>query len=130
VFAGYYRVNYDPANWNLIIDGLRENHNNIPPLNRAQLLDDALNLARAGKLSYSLALELTLYLEHDNDYIPWAAALNALSFLDRRLTNNEGYDYFKVQSQPRGTQITGNRLLCQQNFVQRCPVSVDPQNET
>jgi aminopeptidase N len=91
-------VNYDNDNWNLIIKELQENHTNIPPLNRAQLLDDALNLARAGKLSYSVALDLTMYLEYDKDYIPWAAALNALSFLDRRLTNNEGYDNFKVQS--------------------------------
>jgi len=97
-FAGYYRVNYDTENWNLIIKELHENHTNIPPLNRAQLLDDALNLARAGKLPYSVALYLTMYLEHDKDYIPWAAALNALSFLDRRLTNNEGYDSFQVQS--------------------------------
>lgn len=96
LFAGYYRVNYDNDSWNLIIKELQETHTNIPPLNRAQLLDDALNLARAGKLPYSLALELTLFLEHDEDYIPWVAALNALSFLDRRLTNNEGYDNFKV----------------------------------
>jgi aminopeptidase N len=89
-------VNYDIENWNLIIKGLRENHNNIPPLNRAQLLDDALNLARVGKLPYSVALDLTMYLEHDKDYIPWTAALNALSFLARRLANNEGYDNFKV----------------------------------
>jgi aminopeptidase N len=90
-------VNYDNDNWNLIIKELHESHDNIPPLNRAQLLDDALNLARAGKLPYSVALDLTMYLEHDKDYIPWAAALNALSFLDRRLTKDEGYDNFKVQ---------------------------------
>jgi len=97
--AGYYRVNYDNNNWNLIIKELRENHNNIPTLNRAQLMDDALNLARAGKLPYSVALDLTMYLERDADYIPWAAALNALSFLDRRLTNNEGYADFKAYVQ-------------------------------
>lgn len=90
-------MNYDNDNWNLIIKELHESHDNIPPLNRAQLLDDALNLARAGKLPYSVALDLTMYLEHDKDYIPWAAALNALSFLDRRLTKDEGYDNFKVQ---------------------------------
>jgi len=123
-------VNYDNDNWNLIIKELHESHNNIPPLNRAQLLDDALNLARAGKLPYSVALDLTTYLEHDNDYIPWAAALNALSFLDRRLTNDVGYDTFKVQLQPRGAQIMDNRLPYKQNFVQQCPVSVGPQYET
>lgn len=91
-------MNYDINNWQLIIQALRENHENISRLNRAQLLDDALNLARAGKLPYSIALDLTLYLEHDEDYIPWAAALNALSFLDRRLTDNDGYEQFQVHS--------------------------------
>jgi hypothetical protein len=65
-------------------------------VNRAQLLDDALNLARAGKLEYSLALQVTEYLQHDNDYIPWAAALNAFSFLNRRLTDDQGHEDFKV----------------------------------
>jgi aminopeptidase N len=96
LFKGYYRVNYDPESWKLIILGLHQDHESIHPVNRAQLLDDALNLARAGKLEYSLALELTQYLGHDQDYIPWAAALNAFSFLDRRLTNDEGHQHFKV----------------------------------
>jgi hypothetical protein len=65
-------------------------------VNRAQLLDDALNLARTGKLEYRLALRVTEYLQHDHDYIPWAAALNAFSFLDRRLTNDRGHEDFKV----------------------------------
>lgn len=67
-------------------------------MNRAQLLDDALNLARAGKLEYPLALQVTQYLQHDDDYIPWAAALNAFSFLNRRLTNDQGHEDFKVHS--------------------------------
>ncbi|KDR22501.1 Aminopeptidase N [Zootermopsis nevadensis] len=94
--TGYYRVNYDPESWKLIIQGLHRDHNVIHPVNRAQLLDDALNLARAGKLEYSLALEVTHYLGLDQDYIPWAAALNAFSFLDRRLTSDDGHQYFKI----------------------------------
>jgi aminopeptidase N len=103
-------VNYDSDNWDLIIKGLRNKHENIPPLNRAQLLDDALNLARAGKLTYATALDLTLYLQHDKDYIPWAAALNALSFVERRLINTDGYNDFQVYSQSRGAQISGYKL--------------------
>ncbi|PNF37826.1 Aminopeptidase N [Cryptotermes secundus] len=93
--TGYYRVNYDSESWRLISDGLHANHDSIHPVNRAQLLDDALNLARAGKLDYSTALQVTVYLHHDHDYIPWTAALNAFSFLDRRLTNDQGHTDFK-----------------------------------
>lgn len=75
-------------------------------MNRAQLLDDALNLARAGKLDYSVALQVTVYLHHDEDYIPWTAALNAFSFLDRRLTNDQGHEDFKVHSHFTGKLLS------------------------
>ena len=51
---GYYRVNYSPENWNRLI----KSYSDLPNLSRAQLVDDALNLARAGQLTYSIALEL------------------------------------------------------------------------
>lgn len=50
--TGYYRVNYDAENWNLIIQQLKENHESIQVINRAQIIDDVLNLARAGKTDW------------------------------------------------------------------------------
>ncbi|ROT77107.1 putative aminopeptidase N [Penaeus vannamei] len=52
--TGYYRVNYDDHNWNLIIQQLKKDHQVICPINRAQIIDDAMNFAKAGvnKLSY------------------------------------------------------------------------------
>lgn len=47
--TGYYRVNYDAENWNLIIQQLKDNHESIHVINRAQIIDDVLSLARAGK---------------------------------------------------------------------------------
>ena len=46
--TGYYRVNYDDNNWKLLIKQLKADHTKIHVNNRAQLIDDALNLARAG----------------------------------------------------------------------------------
>ena len=46
----------------------------INRLNRAALVDDIMNLARSGKVDYDLALDLLLYLQMENDYIPWEAA--------------------------------------------------------
>jgi aminopeptidase N len=97
ISIGFYRVNYDETNWNLLINYLEsEDYEKIPPVNRAQLLDDALNLARAGVLNYSTALNLTEYLEKEVDYIPWYSALSAFSFLNLRLTGTEIYPAFKV----------------------------------
>ena len=46
--VGYYRVNYDEQNWNLITNQLISDHTAIGTMNRAQIMDDSLNLARAG----------------------------------------------------------------------------------
>ena len=45
--TGYYRINYDISNWQLIIDQLMYAHTIIYLMSRSQLIDDALNLARA-----------------------------------------------------------------------------------
>ena len=97
-FVGYYRVNYDQNNWALLISYLKsDNFEKIPPVNRAQLLDDSLNLARAGVLTYDTALKLAEYLVKEEDYIPWYSALTAFTFLDIRLTGTEVYPLFKVK---------------------------------
>ena len=97
--TGFYRVNYDAANWKLLIDYLlSENYNKIHPVNRAQLVDDALILARAGELDYNTALDLTRYLHHEDDYIPWYSALNNLAFLRNRLISSGTYANLKVTS--------------------------------
>ncbi|KAI1889465.1 hypothetical protein AGOR_G00163150 [Albula goreensis] len=44
--AGYYRVNYDIANWERLLEQMTADHQVIPVLNRAQIIDDAFNLAR------------------------------------------------------------------------------------
>lgn len=48
--AGYYRVNYDDNNWQTLMFQLLNGHQVIHVINRAQIIDDALNLARAGKI--------------------------------------------------------------------------------
>lgn len=88
---------YDEANYQLLIDYLRsEAYSGIHPLNRAQLLDDSLNLARAGLLSYSTALEITTYLAKESDFIPWISYFRALTFLNTRFSGTEDFEIFKV----------------------------------
>ena len=89
--TGFYRVNYDQGNWGLIAVKLLTNHSSIDTMNRAQLLDDAFNVAKAGLLDYRLALDLTLYLGREEDYLPWQAALTNLDYLAKMLRRTAGY---------------------------------------
>ena len=93
---GYYRVNYDEKNWRLIIKQLNEDHNKIHVINRAQLINDALNLASIGLLSYDLALGVTSYLDKETEYFPWFAALNGLEYVGTMLEETASYGNFKV----------------------------------
>jgi hypothetical protein len=73
---------------------------------RAQLLDDALNLALSGRLEYRIALDLTSQLITDVEYLPWSAALTALEHLDTMLALTPAYGNFKVCE----TEVGSNRL--------------------
>ena len=66
-------------------------------LNRAQMVDDVLNLARGEKVNYDTALDLILYLKSENDFIPWSSALMNLGYIKDRLlkSTKENSDLFK-----------------------------------
>lgn len=99
--TGYYRVNYDDESWNIIAEHLLNGDlNTIHPLNRAQLVDDAFNLAHAGLLNYNITLKLVKYLEKETDYIVWKAALNGLSTMNKRLGLTELYKEFLSYLKP------------------------------
>lgn len=96
--AHYYRVNYDLKNWKLISNYLNnaQKFRNIPPVNRAQLINDAMNLARADILDYTVALDVTKYLKHEKDYVPWKTAIKDLLYIDSMLTYSSDYHLMKV----------------------------------
>lgn len=89
-------MNYDKENWRLIIKQLNEDHKKIHVINRAQIIDDALNLATVGLLEYDIALEVTSYLNKENEYVPWNAALTGLEYIGEMLEDNASYGNFKV----------------------------------
>nr|CAD7587584.1 unnamed protein product [Timema genevievae] len=93
--TGFYRVNYDATNWALIAAHLNsDSFLQIPPVNRAQLLDDVFNLARAGYVDYTLVLQMVKYLERETDYVPWYATFNGLNYVDKRMRGAPSYDYY------------------------------------
>ena len=78
---GYYRVDYDLDNWRKISNQLKSDHETIHRLNRAQIVDDVLNLAISGDVSYDLALDIASYLKHENDLIPLSSGLKNLKYI-------------------------------------------------
>ena len=88
--AGYYRVNYGEENWKALTNILMlDATDKISPINRAQLIDDVLHMARTTKVNYTVALELVQYLSIEEDFLPWEAALKSLSYVYDRLDDNE-----------------------------------------
>ncbi|XP_043099183.1 aminopeptidase N [Puntigrus tetrazona] len=102
--SGYFRVNYDLGNWERLLSQLESDHQVIPVVNRAQILDDAFNLARASIINITLALRTTKYLVRERQYIPWEAALRNLNYFFQLFDRSEVYGamqaYLKKQVKP------------------------------
>ena len=97
LFTGFYRVNYDDSNWQKLALYLKSPfYLNISAINRAQLIDDAANLARTGHLAYEIALEIISYLSRETDYIPWYAAVRVFNDLDTVLIDGKSYTEYRV----------------------------------
>uniref|UniRef100_A0A3Q3N8H0 Thyrotropin-releasing hormone-degrading ectoenzyme n=1 Tax=Mastacembelus armatus TaxID=205130 RepID=A0A3Q3N8H0_9TELE len=92
--TGYFRVNYDLQNWKLLIQQLHTNPQIISVGNRAGLIDDAFNLARAGYLPQGIPLQLIGYLPEETSFLPWHAASRALYQLDKLLDRTDEYSLF------------------------------------
>ncbi|OWR41735.1 aminopeptidase N precursor [Danaus plexippus plexippus] len=92
--SGFYRVNYDDVNWALLTRALRSsNRTVIHELNRAQIVDDLFQLARAGVMTYNRAFNILSFLEFEDSYAPWIAAIAGFNFARNRLV----YDTTNMQ---------------------------------
>lgn len=94
--AGLYKVKYDSKNWDLLIEALNSaKFKDIDTVNRAQLINDALDFAWTGEQDYDIALSVISYLHQEDDYLPWKAALDGLSGVNRILQKTPMYDQFR-----------------------------------
>ncbi|XP_069840540.1 aminopeptidase N-like [Dendropsophus ebraccatus] len=102
--TGYYRVNYDDRNWDRLLEQLNRDPTAIPVINRAQIIDDAFNLARAHIISNIRALETTTFLAREVEYMPWQAALSNLAYFTQMFDRSDVYgpmkDYMRKQVTP------------------------------
>ncbi|KAL5244502.1 hypothetical protein ACI65C_011912 [Semiaphis heraclei] len=94
---GFFRVNYEEENWNALISQLHIDCKEIHVLNRAQLIDDAFNLARTNRVDYAMVLWMSEYLKNEDDPIPWYSVKNGFTFLMNRMRRcPNGYKKLKA----------------------------------
>jgi aminopeptidase N len=96
-FSGFYRVNYDLTSWKLLINQLQTDPERIGIVNRAQLIDDSFNLAKAEYIDNSIYLELLSYLVNETESLPFKAARDGLHFMEEMFSfDYVAYNSFKV----------------------------------
>ncbi|XP_041356302.1 aminopeptidase N-like [Gigantopelta aegis] len=93
---GFYRVNYDDQNWKALIRQLKTNHAVIHPINRAQIINDAFNLATSGDLSLEIALKTLEYTDKEKDYVPRVAFNREVDQLALMLRKTPMYGAFEA----------------------------------
>ncbi|KAJ8797849.1 hypothetical protein J1605_017051 [Eschrichtius robustus] len=102
--TGYYQVNYDENNWRKIQNQLQIKPLTIPVINRAQIIYDSFNLASAHIVPVTLALNNTLFLINEKEYMPWQAALSSLRYFKLMFDRSEVYgpmkNYLRNQVEP------------------------------
>lgn len=86
---GYYLVNYEPKDWDLLIEELKKNPNTFTVNDRANLLFDAIQLSYAFQFSNDRLLNLFDYLKQEDNYIPWTIGGDAIIKLDKKLSESD-----------------------------------------
>lgn len=116
---GFYRVNYEGGTWDWIAEALSSNHTRFSAADRSSFIDDAFALARAQLLNYKIALNLTMYLKSEEDFLPWERVISSVSYIISMFEDDrELYPmietYFQGQVKPvadlLGWQDTGSHI--------------------
>ncbi|XP_022081849.1 putative aminopeptidase-2 isoform X2 [Acanthaster planci] len=109
---GFYSVNYDERNWALLSAQLQTNHMAISIPSRSALIYDAFNLARAGDLSQTKALDLTSYLDKEQDYVPWYTVDRVMDYIGDNLAledaNEDFIEYMRKKVTPMYNYVGWN----------------------
>ncbi|CAH1779550.1 unnamed protein product [Owenia fusiformis] len=92
---GFFRVNYDAAGWGSLFAQLNNNHTVFSIENRAQIVDDALSLAKAGIVDEVSGLSATEYMGEEDEWLVWYPATQALTYIDLMLRDTVTYGLYQ-----------------------------------
>lgn len=91
--TGYYRVNYDITSWKRLL----MNFHALPEITRAQLLDDAFQLARAEFVDYEIPLTLCLMMtKNPVDHLSWWAFSNGIGYLTNMVRREPAFESYRA----------------------------------
>ncbi|XP_012867324.1 PREDICTED: aminopeptidase N [Dipodomys ordii] len=127
--TGYYQVNYDEGNWKKIQTQLQTDLSAIPVINRAQIINDAFNLASARRVPVTLALDNTLFLYQEREYMPWEAALSSLNYFKLMFDRSEVYGPMKNYLRKQVTPLYHYFKDLTGNWTQRPATLMEQYNE-
>ncbi|NWI49055.1 AMPN Aminopeptidase, partial [Calyptomena viridis] len=127
--SGYFRVNYNQENWDQLLSQLSTNHEVFPVINRAQIIDDAFNLARAKYVNVTLALSTTRFLSQETAYMPWEAALSNLEYFQLMLDRSEVFGAMTKYIQKQVTPLFNYYKNITNNWVEIPSDLMDQYNE-
>ena len=68
----------------------------IPVYTRSKLLHDAWNLAYAGDLCFGTALNMTLFLKHEREYLAWDPLFTMIDHIGRHIDSSDVHKKFQV----------------------------------
>ncbi|NXN31812.1 AMPN Aminopeptidase, partial [Nycticryphes semicollaris] len=127
--SGYFRVNYNQENWEQLLNQLSREHKIIPVINRAQIIDDAFNLARAKYVNVTVALGTTRFLSKETEYMPWEAALNNLHYFQLMFDRSEVFGVMTKYMQDKVTPLFNHYKNITNNWSKTPESLMDQYNE-
>ncbi|XP_036909514.1 aminopeptidase N [Sturnira hondurensis] len=125
----YYQVNYDEDNWRKIRGQLQRNLSAIPVLNRAQIIHDAFDLASSRMVNVTLALDNTLFLIEEKEYLPWEAALSSLNYFKLMLDRSTAYVHMQNYLRKQVTPLFDYFRNITRDWTQRPETLMEQYNE-
>lgn len=94
---GYYRINYEPKIWHGILTLFNTQQELIPSVIRFKLLDDALVLAKYGKLSFNYAFKLlNIWRKEKKNLTEWRLIMENIKDIYEMSSDANNYLDFRV----------------------------------
>uniref|UniRef100_A0A672QLP9 Aminopeptidase n=1 Tax=Sinocyclocheilus grahami TaxID=75366 RepID=A0A672QLP9_SINGR len=112
--TGYYRVNYDPQNWERLLTQLT-NLNMI--IHRAQIIN------------ITLALRTTKYLYEEKEYIPWESAIRNFEYFFLMFDRTEVYGPLQTYLQRKVKPLFDHFKVITSNWTRKPPRYMDQYNQ-
>lgn len=92
---GFYRVNYPQNIWSRFSTDLQADNTILNTVDKAGLIDDSFNLARAGYIEYSIPLNLIKFLDKELNHLPWESAYNGIGYITDMLQTGASFSLFR-----------------------------------